>query len=140
MDLPLTTLEGSLKCHRPEHLNETGQALFYYFFPTFLRLHQFHSDGSLKRIISAKTEELSGRGRERRFAGDRTLDRGRYYALQNPERAPGRFNPLTCEMFAYADPGAQVQPSVFNSTITEDRQHLNQLGITAPGAYFAFDS
>jgi hypothetical protein len=137
MNLPLTTFEGTMKCHRPENLSDIGKQLFDYFFPHFLWLHEFHSD-DLKGIVTANTAELSGRGRERRFAGDMSLDRGRYHALQNPKRAPGRYNPLICEMFAYADPGAAVQPSVFDSTIEDDREDLNKLGITAPGAYLAF--
>ena len=138
MDIPLVTFEGTLKCHRPERLNDMGRALLEYFFPNFLFLDQFHR-GDIKVVFTSRQgAEISGRGRERRYAGDRTLDRGRYFALQEPADLPGKFNTLICELFAYADPGAKVQPSVFDSTITEDRQSLRALGLTAPGNYLAF--
>lgn len=139
MELPLTTLETMLKCIRPDNFSDTAKGVMDYFFPNFLRLDQFHgSSGEIQGIMSDKTFELTGRARERRYAGDRTLDRGRYYALQNPKRVPGRFNPLIGELFAYADASTEVLPIVLDSTIAEDRQNLNQHGITAPGAYLAF--
>lgn len=65
-------------------------------------------NSGVKYVVDKDRIELAGRGRERRFAGDESLDRGRYFALEDPELIRPETNTLMAELFAYAstEPGA----------------------------------
>ena len=71
-----------------------------------------------------------GRGRERRFAGDQSLPRGRYYCLVDSESNAAANNTLIGELFAYADPAFPVQPELLDSTVdvARDPQMAESLG------------
>lgn len=137
MDIPLTTLRARLKCHRPGALSAEGNALFDFLFPGFVHLDRFHSS-DLRLIVGGDNVGLTGRGRERRYAGDRTLDRGRYYALQNPDSEAARLNPLICELFAYTMPENAVQPMVLDATVEEDFEQLERAGLAPTGPCLVF--
>lgn len=127
VQIPLTTLRGNLKS-----VSDLGP-VFDFFFPRFFSLQQRGEHlkaAGVRYVFSSHGNELVGRGRERRFAGDETLPRSRYYALEDsPSNDPSN-NTLLAEIFAYADPLVRVIPSMLDSTVdTREIEHWKQHGL-----------
>jgi hypothetical protein len=71
--------------------------------------------------LAGGTAAFVGRGRERRFAGDNSLERKRYYRLaDSPSNDPSN-NTLLGELFAYAEPRLPVFPDLLDSTVDTDK-------------------
>ncbi|HEX3185699.1 MAG TPA: ankyrin repeat domain-containing protein, partial [Pyrinomonadaceae bacterium] len=81
--IPLTTFSGWLKQVNVDDLNPMGLLALDYGFPHFLNFLDFTEDqahNALTRRGHGVTEFVNP-GRARRFAGDHTLPRGRYYTV-----------------------------------------------------------
>ena len=100
--------------------------MFDLFFPQFRTEEEWRSQptGGIKVNISARTTSFVGRGRERRFAGDRSLPRGRYYCLVDSDSNEPTNNTLIRELFAYADPVLPFSPELLNSQVDVEQVSL----------------
>jgi hypothetical protein len=117
--VPFSTFRGTLR-----QIDTTASGkIFDFYFPMFASLQEqseWMKKSEIGWVYSASSTEMAGRGRERRFAGDETLDRGRYYALEDSPSSPPENNTLLREILAYASPTALVMPKLFDTTVDLD--------------------
>lgn len=112
-EIPFTTFRGQLKQIDAAALPD----IFDLFFPKFRTEEEWRNFEDIKLNVSARTTSFTSRGRERRFAGDKSLPRGRYHCVVDSPSNSADNNTLLCELFAYADPSFPVQPELLDSTI-----------------------
>jgi len=121
LDPPFSRFEGLLKQLHVEALAD----VFDQFFPRFrteFRLSSFVTRGRGRGFFGGVTfagdsAVFSDRGRERRFSGDETLQRKRYYCLADAATNDPVNNTLLCELFAYADPRFPLLPELLDTTV-----------------------
>jgi hypothetical protein len=119
--IPFTNFSGRLKQLDTSALSD----LFDLFFPEFRTLHEassYWAKGGIRLMVSARSTNFISRGRERRFAGDETLKRQRYYCIEDSKTNRSDNNTLLGELFAYADPRLLVLPELLDSTV--DVEHF----------------
>jgi hypothetical protein len=129
-------------------MSDQARRVFTYFFPRFETLNDLPFQLQLEnpdRPMLWFTGE-GGLGmlwagiRQRRFAGDQTLPRGSYWAVQSAI-AEGLFsarsefiednNQVIRELFAYAEPYCRLEPELLDSTVdTEKVNKVQGLGLT----------
>jgi hypothetical protein len=129
--IPFSTFKGRLK---QLDISKTDK-LFGFFFPRFSSLEErrwLEAGGESEEMsmVSESAAEMIGRGRERRFAGDETLGRGRYHALVDSPLNPPQNNTLLREILAYASPTALVRPELIDTTV--DLDMVEQLARDCP--------
>lgn len=131
--VPFSVFDGVIK---QLHVDDEAGVFFDYFFPRF-RTEFAHSsyynrgDGRVIAhgvILGGSKAIFTGRGRERRFAGDASLPRQRYYCLEDSASNEHLNNTLLNELFAYADPRSLFQPELLDTTVdTELSQKFGEL-------------
>lgn len=128
--IPTSILRDTLRQHHPDDSGEIGAALLDTFFPSFRSLHDQAAslaEQGIHRIISGKSHQFGSRCRERRYAGDTSLDRGRYFAILDPSTIDPNCNTLMAELFSYASPSQQDLPVCLDSKY--DEEQLAGLGL-----------
>lgn len=139
---PLSIFSGTLKQIDIAALSESARKVFTYYFPLFESLDRMPAGLSGEgRILSLDSRfEAHYIGvRQRRFAGDETLPRGRYWAVESasdPEYQLSDLafnaenNQVVRELFSYAEPFRRVDPKLLDSTVdTGEVSQLANLGI-----------
>ncbi len=125
MEMPFTRFEGRL---RQLHVSELSD-VFDLFFPRFRTEHDmssFITRGHGRALIGGVTlagdsAAFTNRGRERRFAGDASLQRKRYYCLEDAPTSDFANNTLLNELFAYAEPRLPIEPEILDSTVDVEK-------------------
>ncbi len=113
-NIPFTTFHGRLRQIDAATLPNT----FDLFFPQFRMEEEWRSMWPEIQIsVGSQRTDFIGRGRERRFAGDKSLSRGRYYCMVEPPANLAKNNTLLGELFAYAGPALPVQLELLDSTV-----------------------
>jgi hypothetical protein len=143
---PLSTFSGTLKQIETAAIPEPAHEVFTYFFPRFESLNRMPGGLSDGGRIVAFDNHLHAHYigvRQRRFAGDDTLPRGSYWAVESvadPEYHFSDFgfdaenNPVIRELFSYAEPFRRINPKLIDSTIdTDEVDQLRTLGLTEAG-------
>ncbi len=118
---PLTTFDWFVTEHNPADNEPHQNRLLDAIFPSFRKLDEHAAENRERRVsIHVSTGGLvyQDRGRERRYAGDRTLDRGRYAALRHPPFIPEEKSALICELDAYLDRRMPFVTNIIDSTVT----------------------
>jgi hypothetical protein len=125
MQIPITPFAGRLKQLSLSELPD----IFDLFFPRFRTESEVSSFFTRGRgqvvggdvIFGADSAVFANRGRERRFAGDATLQRKRYFCLEDaPTNHPAN-NTLLNELFAYAEPRLPTPPELLDSTVDTEQ-------------------
>src|ERR1700682_6238470 len=121
MVIPFTRFSGRLKQLSVSDLSD----VFDLFFPRFRTEHDLSSFITRGRgralqpgvTMGSDAAVFTDRGRERRFAGDATLERKRFYCLADAPTNDRSNNTLLCELFAYAEPRLPALPQLLDSTV-----------------------
>jgi hypothetical protein len=118
---PRTSFRGTLKQLQCEHFDEKQSYAFDAVFPAFRRLDEYltfrNNWGPVNTGVGSRVLYV-GRGRERRYAGDKTLSRGRYFALCNNEYG-NDCGTLLNELKAYYSYESRLPCEIFDSTISD---------------------
>jgi hypothetical protein len=125
---PLTRFSGSIRQVDLSDVDAHTRNVFNHFFPEFLRLgssRHIWQKGGVHTIFDGTSLRHGGRGRERRFAGDPSLQRSRYWVVQDTRPNRNR-NQLLNELFAYASPWVPVPVEVLDTRL-DRRQVKNWL-------------
>lgn len=103
--IPLTTFSGWLKQINVDELNPMGLLALDYGFPHFMNFLDFNEDQAHNTLTRRGygVTEFANPGRARRFAGDHTLPRGRYYTVCKNAKGDDN-NTLQGELWAYYRP------------------------------------
>ena len=129
LEVPFSRFEGRLKQLHVAALDDVFD-LFFPRFRTEVALSSFVTRGRGRVFVddvalAGDSAAFTGRGRERRFSGDVTLPRKRYYCLEDAPTNDPANNTLLCELFAYADPRVPVMPQLLDTTVdVEPAQRL----------------
>ena len=121
MQIPFTQFAGRLKQLSVSELPD----IFDLFFPRFRTesaVSSFFTRGRGRSVmgdglILGGDSAVFNRGRERRFAGDATLQRKQYYSLEDAPTNHPTNNTLLNELFAYAEPRLLTPPVLLDSTV-----------------------
>lgn len=139
--LPLRTVEIITKQIDRSELSEFGHDVLRWALPEFVDPETY------QRAVKTRAEQLDIRplapiagptgilsGQERRFAGDHTLPRDRYYTISQPDGSDG--GTLLKELKAYYDPIQSGPINFFEIDLreTETIQRLGELGVKIPKA------
>jgi len=132
LEVPFSRFAGRVKQLHVETLTN----VFDLFFPRFRTEHSLSSfvtrgggRGFFGDVtVAGDSTVFTGRGRERRFSGDATLQRKRYYCLEDAPTNDPANNTLLCELFAYADPRVPIPPQLLDTTVdVAETQRLCQM-------------
>ncbi len=109
-ELPLTTANLTLKFSRPTFSNKMGEVVMTSAFPGFKSDPNFDKEAERKKMMATGlyTEVIipdDGVPIRRRFAGDYTLSRGRYFSVCNDELGNDR-GTVTRELLGYYEGNA----------------------------------
>lgn len=117
-ELPFTTFNGTLKQMQPSELDENEAYALDYLFPLFRTLGEKFTWDAWAPVHTGMNGKVFyvGRGRERRYAGDKTLDRGRYFAVCNDSSGDDH-ETLLNELKAYYGYKSRIACQVFDSTV-----------------------
>jgi hypothetical protein len=118
--IPLTSFRGTLKQLQCEHLDEKQSYAFDAVFPSFRRLDEYLtlSDWGPVNTGFGSRVVYAGRGRERRYAGDKTLSRGRYFSICHDKDGDDT-GTLLNELKAYYSYESKLPCEIFDSTISD---------------------
>lgn len=134
-EVPFSTFRGTLRQVNAAVLGPRVRATFDHFFPGFQSEEdaaRHWAKGGIRQRISGEGATLVGRGRERRYAGDMSFPRSRYYAVADEPAGDPSNNSLLCEVFAYASPWTPLAPVLLDSEVDVDAiAELRRLGLTA---------
>jgi len=139
-DIPTSMLTGTLKQVDPNGLDEPERQLFDFFFPQFRRLAnetpEWFSRKKPMPVFTSESVFLHGGGdRQRRFAGDATLPRARYWSLEPswPSEPDPEDNQLIWELFAYSSPYNRMDPELIDTTVdVDDAKKLRRRKLISP--------
>jgi hypothetical protein len=124
--IPFTRFAGRLKQLSVSELPD----IFNLFFPRFLTESEISSYLTRGRghtlvgddvILGKDSAVVTNRGRERRFAGDTTLQSKQCYCLEDAPTNHPTNNTLLNELFAYAEPRLPSVPELLDSTVDIER-------------------
>jgi hypothetical protein len=119
---PFTHFLGSIRQVDLSAVDTHTLNVFNHFFPEFLRLGSSrHFSQRARRILDGTSVRYGGRGRERRFAGDSSLPRSRYWVVEDSRPDRDR-NHLLNELFAYASPWVTVPVRMLDTRL--DRREV----------------
>lgn len=119
---PTSRLECTLRQIDVPAFSEQATGVFTHFFPQFQLLATLppemrHLEQQPQYLVTGELKVLSFDGeRHRRFAGDSTLPRNRYWALE-PSRSDPSNNSLMYELFAYTSPYTRLIPELSDSSL-----------------------
>lgn len=127
--MPLTTLRGWLKQVDPARLNPMGVLTLDYAFPYFLDFLDFSED--LAHVLTGRGYGASSfvrADRARRFAGDQTLPRVRYYTVCKDESGDDDHT-LQAELWAYYRPECAGDIAMVDSANERLLRELEHSGV-----------
>jgi hypothetical protein len=122
---PLTRFSGLIRQVDLSDVDAHTKNVFNHFFPEFLRLGSPHHiwQKGVDTVFVGTSVRHGGRGRERRFAGDPSLPRSRYWVVEDTKPNRNR-NHLLNELFAYASPWVPVPLEVLDTRL--DRRQVKK--------------
>lgn len=128
--VPFSPFRGRLRQLHASELTDVFD-LFFPRFRTESAVGSFVTRGGGRAFAGANVAVATdaaafvGRGRERRFSGDDSLPRKRYFCLEDSDTNDPANNTLICELFAYADPRFPLLPVLLDTTV--DREPAERL-------------
>ncbi len=128
--MPLTTFSGWLKQINVDELNPMGLLALDYGFPHFLNFLDFNEDQAHNTLTRRGygTSNFVNFGRARRFAGDHTLPRGRYYTVCKNAKGDDN-NTLQGELWAYYRPEYAGDIAMFDSADEKAMLEVENSGV-----------
>jgi Ankyrin repeats (3 copies) len=130
LDVPFTTFDGWLKQVVPEREWPLTQEIFEAAFPWFLDLAVPPEKFLASLPKEGRARRLSGR-RARRFSGDDTLPRSRYYTVCKDESG-NDFGTLVCEIWAYRHIARTGEIELIDTADPTASERLAKLGLQTP--------
>lgn len=123
MAIPFSIFEGYIKQLNVAELDDNEHFALDSLFPLFCNLDDWHRFDSgwcpVRTGMNGKVFYV-GRGRERRYAGDQTLTRGRYFSLCNNTASGDDGGTLLNELMAYYSYRSRIPGRVFDTTVGHD--------------------
>lgn len=117
-DIPFTTFLGTLKQLQTDSLDDKQRYALDAVLPSFRELDEYltlRDWGVVNTGLGSKVLYV-GRGRERRYAGDKTLGRGCYFSVCN-DSAGQDYGTLLSELKAYFSYRSKMPCQIYDSTV-----------------------
>jgi hypothetical protein len=129
-EIPTSTFKGVVKQLSADTLDATEAYALDLAFPLFRALDQRMTMSDWAPVFTGLGAKVFyvGRGRERRYAGDRGLERGRYFSVCDSEMGDDQ-GTLRNELMAYYGYESRLPCAVFDSTVgSQARDEMSRFG------------